>query len=118
MVCFSLACLMARSTEFLMPAPRADRSPDKGAITPILATLAAPASPCGACSALLPQADIASDAASRVTPAITTLCLRTFPPGCSDMRGSAEQSREHCRTYDRCCVMTSTFCPVARSLHD
>ena len=39
MVLFSLACLMARSTEFLMPRPSADRSPDSGAITPILATL-------------------------------------------------------------------------------
>ena len=60
--------------------PELTREPDKGAITPILATLAAPASPPGACSARLPHADIASDAASRATPAITTLCLRTFPP--------------------------------------
>src|SRR4051794_31075502 len=39
MVLASFACLMARSTELRMPRPRADRSPDSGATTPILATL-------------------------------------------------------------------------------
>ena len=38
----SLACLMARSTEFLMPRPRAERSPESGAMTPILAIFVAP----------------------------------------------------------------------------
>jgi hypothetical protein len=32
----SLACLIARSTEFWMPRPMAARSPDRGAMTPIL----------------------------------------------------------------------------------
>ena len=32
----SLACLVARSTEFLMPRPRADRSPVSGASTPMV----------------------------------------------------------------------------------
>lgn len=34
-----LACLMARSTEFLMPRPMTDRSPVSGAMTAILAIL-------------------------------------------------------------------------------
>ena len=45
----------------------------------------------GLVRARLPHADIASDAASRVTPARTNLCFRTFPP-CSGLRGSAESA--------------------------
>ncbi len=46
MALLSFACLMARSTEFLMPRPRAARSPDRGAMTPILAVLLPAAESC------------------------------------------------------------------------
>jgi hypothetical protein len=60
-----------------MPRPSEDRSPVNGAMTPIFAVLVvSPVLP-GVSSVRLPQADMAIVAASRVAPAMTSLCFRT-----------------------------------------
>ena len=86
-VLVSLACLMARSTEFWMPRPRADRSPDSGAMTPILADLGGAAAGAAAAGApespREPQADRASAATASGTPIRTMERWCTDPPGVS-----------------------------------
>src|SRR3954454_4261999 len=79
---WSFACLTARSTEFLIPSPRADRSPESGAITPILATLVEVPLLLPPDEVLLrvPQAEKASVAASSGPPAATSRCVRTDVP--------------------------------------
>ena len=59
----ALACFTARSTEFLMPRPRAERSPDRGAMTPILAIFAV-VPPVPVLEPREPQADKARAAAA------------------------------------------------------
>ena len=75
----SLACLTARSTELRMPRPRADRSPDRGAMTPIVATLpeAWPPEPEPESPPREPHADRANEAAKIVTPTRTAERLST-----------------------------------------
>jgi hypothetical protein len=53
---FLLAVLMARSTEFLMPCPRADRSPVSGTETPMTTVVFAPSFPPLLLSSRDPQA--------------------------------------------------------------
>ena len=73
MALLSFACLMARSTEFWMPLPSAARSPESGAMTPILATLLLPLSELVPESLERdPQPVRASDATTSELPIITT----------------------------------------------
>src|SRR5689334_18512354 len=68
----SLACLTASSTECWMPRPSADRSPDKGAITPILAVLVESEPPPLSLLLREPQAVRANDATISDAPTRTT----------------------------------------------
>src|SRR5512135_1151041 len=76
----SLACLTARSAPFLRPSPRADRSPDSGAISPILTVLPSPVPPPVPSSCRLPQPASARAPARTRAASFHSERYRTNPP--------------------------------------
>jgi len=71
MALLAFACFTARSTEFWMPRPSAERSPENGAVTPMIAVLL-PVEAAVSVASREPHADRARDATSSGTPTLTT----------------------------------------------